>query len=178
MPLQQVISDITAIDVERQAQTDRAAALEAIRVAHDAQIAELTARLNAAAWEVKADKIIAGGQALGRFNVPYAFGGDSFQEGGLDCSGFTRVLYALHAGVTLPRVSGDQSKSGTAVTVANARKGDLLFFTYSDRNGGLPTHVGIYMGAGQMLHTNNDNDRIHVSTVDLKTCTAIRRVFS
>lgn len=178
MTIQDVIASITAIDTERQAQTDRAATLELIRQQHDAQIADLTARLNAAAWEAKADKIIAAGQALGKFNIPYAFGGDSFQEGGLDCSGFTKLLYALHGGVSLPRVSGDQSKAGAAVSAANARKGDLLFFTYSDRNDGLPTHVGIYLGGGQMLHTNNDKERIHVSSVDLKTCSAIRRVLA
>lgn len=172
------------IITEIQAILDRADALEAIRVAHDQQIADLNARLAAAlnagvqGWEVKADKIIAAGQALGKFNIPYAFGGDNFQEGGLDCSGFTKLLYALIAGVTLPRVSGEQSKAGTAVAVANARKGDLLFFTYSTRNDGLPTHVGIYAGNGQMLHTNNDTERIHTSAVDLKTCSAIRRVFS
>jgi cell wall-associated NlpC family hydrolase len=177
MTVQTVIAEIQAI-------SDRADALEAIRVTHDQQIADLNARLNAAlnggmqSWEVKADKIIAAGQALGKFNIPYAFGGDTFQEGGLDCSGFTKLLYGTIAGVTLPRVSGEQSKVGTAVAVTNVRKGDLLFFTYSQRNDGLPTHVGIYAGNGQMLHTNNDTERIHLSAVDLKTCTAIRRVFS
>lgn len=128
-------------------------------------------------WEVIADKIITAGQALGKFNIPYSFGGDNFKEGGLDCSGFTKLLYDLIAGTKLPRVSGDQASYGSPVDVSQVRKGDLLFFTYSDRNNGKPTHVGIYIGNGQMLHTNNDTERIHFSTVALNTTTAIRRVF-
>jgi HAMP domain-containing protein len=130
-------------------------------------------------WEVIADKIISAGLALQKFGVPYAFGGDSFQEGGLDCSGFTKMLYDLFAGTKMRRVSGDQASQGTAVepTLERLRKGDLVFFTYSQRNDGKPTHLGIYLGEGKMLHTANDTDRINVATVNLSTVTAARRMF-
>lgn len=127
------------------------------------------------AWEKIADKIIAGGLSFAKYNVPYAFGGDNQQEGGLDCSGFTKLLFDLHAGTSLPRVSGNQSQSGTAVQQSDARKGDCVFFTYDQRNNGLPTHVGIYMGDGNMLHTNNDKERIHITPVKWDTVTCIRR---
>jgi hypothetical protein len=129
------------------------------------------------AWETIADKIIAAGLALGKFNVPYKFGGDNFQEGGLDCSGFTKLLYDLFAGTKLKRVSGDQATQGTAVSINELRKGDLLFFTYSERNNGRPTHVGIYVGDGKMLHTANDTTRIHIADVKMSTVTAARRMF-
>lgn len=149
----------------------------------ETQADSLTAALGVAqskipeAWEQTADAIINGGKALGKFNIPYDFGGDTFAEGGLDCSGFTKLLYDLFAGTSLHRVSGDQAEQGTAVDAANVRKGDLLFFTYSQRNGGKPTHVGIYTGDGKMLHTNNDTLRIHISDVAISETTAIRRMF-
>jgi cell wall-associated NlpC family hydrolase len=180
---QTAISTITDLDTQLQAQSLRAAQLELIRQQHDAQIQVLTKQVQTQPpagpthQEIIADKIISAGIVLGKFNIPYAFGGDTFAEGGLDCSGFTRLLYGNIAGVTLPRVSGDQSKVGQPVAKADVRKGDLLFFTYSTRNDGLPTHVGIYAGNGTMLHTNNDKERIHISPVDLDTTTAIRRVF-
>lgn len=155
----------------------------------DTQIAELNAQVGTLAahaqnledeqnspWWRTADRVIAGAKALGKFNIPYDFGGDTFSDGGLDCSGLTKLVFDLFAGTKLPRVSGDQAQTGTAVEQKDARKGDLLFFTYSDRNDGDPTHVGIYMGANQMIHTNNNKERIHVSVVKWDTITAIRRV--
>ena len=76
--------------------------------------------------------------------TPYAWGGTS--PGGFDCSGFVQWAYG-QAGKSLPRDTGAQMNSGTAVSYSQAQAGDLVFFT----NPGGSAHVGIYLGGGQFL---------------------------
>src|SRR5690625_4817480 len=76
--------------------------------------------------------------------TPYAWGGTS--PSGFDCSGFVQWAYG-QAGVNLPRATGGQMNSGTAVSYSQAQAGDLVFFT----NPGGSAHVGIYLGGGQFL---------------------------
>lgn len=69
-----------------------------------------------------------------------------------DCSSYTMLVFS-QVGISLPRVSRDQADKGTRVT--SLTTGDLLFFTnrdlYSD---GRVSHVGIYMGDGNMIHAS------------------------
>lgn len=68
---------------------------------------------------------------------------------GLDCSGFTHLVYAA-AGVTIPRDGGPQYGAGRPVASHSAlRAGDLVFFR--DASGAIH-HVGIYSGGGRMIH--------------------------
>ena len=70
-------------------------------------------------------------------------GPDSF-----DCSGFTMAAWA-QAGVSLPHNSGAQMGSGTPVSTDALMPGDLVFY-YSP-----VSHVGIYVGNGQIVHAGN-----------------------
>jgi len=81
--------------------------------------------------------------------VPYVFGGTS--PYGFDCSGFTQYAFAS-AGIYLPRTADDQYYSYRKVSSDALRPGDLVFFeTYCDG----PSHVGIYVGDGQMIHAGS-----------------------
>ncbi|PZS25849.1 MAG: lytic transglycosylase [Pseudonocardiales bacterium] len=102
--------------------------------------------------------------------VPYVWGSTDPAKG-LDCSGLVQRVYA-DLGVHLPRVSGDQAKSGTAVaSMAQARPGDILAF-------GHPVHhVAIYIGNGQMIAAPEAGDHVKIQKV-YETPSAIRRVFS
>ncbi|MDR3670616.1 MAG: NlpC/P60 family protein [Holophaga sp.] len=87
--------------------------------------------------------------------VPYLWGGTS--DAGFDCSGLTMAVYRLN-GLQLPRSSRDQFARGTPVTLAEARKGDLLFFTTN--HAGTVSHVGIYVGGETFIHAPKHGRKI------------------
>ena len=64
---------------------------------------------------------------------------------GYDCSGL--VLYAFAGvGISLPHYTGYQYQRGEKIPVAQAERGDLLFW-----GDGGSRHVAIYLGNGQMI---------------------------
>jgi cell wall-associated NlpC family hydrolase len=78
--------------------------------------------------------------------------GDGYAYGGTgpsrwDCSGLTQGAYRA-AGVKLPHSSRGQMRYGKAVSKANLRPGDLVFF-YSP-----VSHVAIYAGGGKVIHAS------------------------
>ncbi len=104
--------------------------------------------------------------------TPYVWGGESTAEGGYDCSGLMQWAYAQH-GVDLPRVSRDQAKVGRAVSAAEARPGDLVYF---ERQAPRPDHVGMYAGGGEWIVAPKTGDVVKRQKVDLSEATTIRRV--
>jgi cell wall-associated NlpC family hydrolase len=105
--------------------------------------------------------------ALAQLGDPYvwaAVGPDAF-----DCSGLTRYAYAA-AGVALPHSSRSQATMGTPVDRADLQPGDLVFF-YSP-----VSHVGMYIGNGQMVHASTAGQPVIVSTVDMKGYVGARRL--
>ena len=76
-----------------------------------------------------------------------------------DCSGLTSYAYAA-AGVSLPHSSRSQSQMGTPVSRGELQPGDLIFF-YSP-----VSHVGMYIGNGQMVHASTSSQPVKVASVD------------
>ena len=114
------------------------------------------------------------GKALQYLGVPYLWGGTDPSKG-LDCSGFTQLVYKSQ-GVDLPRVSSQQATAGRAVpSMAEARPGDLLFFDYSPERPGID-HVGIFMGDGKMIAAPQPGEVVKIQSVGDPT--VIRRVLS
>jgi peptidoglycan DL-endopeptidase CwlO len=116
-----------------------------------------------------AQAIQAASQYLG---VPYKWGGTN-PATGMDCSGFVQRAFA-DIGVSLPRVSIDQSRAGVAVpSLAEAQPGDLVYW---GGRGGRPNHIGIYLGNGQMMHAPRSGDVVKIDNVRSAPPDAIRRV--
>ena len=86
-----------------------------------------------------------------------------------DCSGLTMYAYAA-AGITLPHSSLAQSRVGVAVARADLQPGDLVFF-YSPIS-----HVGMYIGNGQMVHSSVTGKPVAVTSVDKSGYVSARRV--
>lgn len=108
-----------------------------------------------------------GGTQMG---VPYSWGGGTltgpgpgvdYDAGkmGFDCSGLTRYAFA-GVGVQIPKYSGDQYNTGRKVPVAQAKRGDLLFW-----GPGGSQHVAMYLGGGKMLEASGSAEKVTVSPV-------------
>lgn len=103
--------------------------------------------------------------------TPYLFGGAS--PGGFDCSGLVYYLGKKYAGITLPRVSYDQAKTGTPVNLSQIAPGDLVFFYNNE-------HEGIYIGGGMFIHAPHTGDVVKISPLAgyyASNLSTIRRVF-
>ncbi len=88
------------------------------------------------------DKAVTG---LGR---PYSRGAAG--PGAFDCSGFTRWAWQA-AGIDLPHYSGAQWAQTDHIAVEDLQPGDIVFF-WGPGERGDPSHVGLYVGDGQMIH--------------------------
>lgn len=98
--------------------------------------------------------------ALSMRGARYRFGGTG--RGGFDCSGFVSHLYRTAKGVKLPRTAAQQSRVGKAVSRADLKPGDLLFF----RTRGLRVgHVGMYVGNDKMVHAANPRSGVKTDQV-------------
>ncbi|MET8684021.1 NlpC/P60 family protein [Streptomyces sp. NPDC004732] len=93
-------------------------------------------------------------KALGSPYVWGATGPDAF-----DCSGLTQAAYRS-AGVGLPRTTYAQIAAGRRVPRSELRPGDLVFF-YSGIS-----HVGLYVGNGQMIHAPNPSAPVRLAPID------------
>jgi cell wall-associated NlpC family hydrolase len=101
-------------------------------------------------------------EALSQLDVPYVWGGDS--PGGWDCSGLVQWLYAVVAGIELPRVSQDQFFAGTPLSRGEIRPGDIVFFADTDGHG--ITHNGIAIGGGRFIHARDEARGTMISSLD------------
>jgi cell wall-associated NlpC family hydrolase len=93
--------------------------------------------------------------AMQYLGVRYTWGGTNAATG-FDCSGFVQTVYRS-VGITLNRVSRDQIRNGTIVRKNELMPGDLVFFATS--GGTTITHVGIYIGNGEFIHSTSSNRR-------------------
>lgn len=90
--------------------------------------------------------------------TPYVYGGAS--PSGFDCSGF--VYYVLkQLGFSPYRTPADQYQQGTYVDKASLQPGDIVFFANTYASG--LSHVGIYAGNGQFIHSPNSRSTVSYS---------------
>lgn len=85
----------------------------------------------------------------------YVYGGNSATA--VDCSALTQQFMKQHKGIDIPRTAAAQQAAGTQVS--DPQPGDLVFF-----NGG--THVGIYIGNGQMVDALNPSEHVGERSVN------------
>ncbi|MFF5702415.1 NlpC/P60 family protein [Streptomyces sp. NPDC012794] len=94
--------------------------------------------------------------AYGAIGKPYVWGATG--PGSFDCSGLTQAAWRA-AGVALPRTTYTQINAGRRVSRDQLAPGDLVFF-YSG-----VTHVGMYVGNGQMIHAPRPGSTVRLAPV-------------
>ena len=111
--------------------------------------------------EAKGEELCAIAQTL--LNAPYLWGGKNAM--GMDCSGFTQVVYATQ-GINLLRNAREQMTQGELVpSLAEAQPGDLAFFDHADRDPKATniSHVGLLLSPTEIIHCSGC---VHIDTID------------
>lgn len=145
-----------------------------------AEAKELLGRLEARAASVSrgttrtTPTVSVSGNAGAAVNYALAQVGDAYVYGAagpdaFDCSGLTMMAWA-QGGVGLPHSSSAQYNMGTPVSQGDLQPGDLVFY-YSP-----VSHVGIYIGNGQIVHAANPSSGVEVSPVFSMPYSGARRV--
>jgi len=103
-------------------------------------------------------------EALTFIGSPYLWGGSSTKA--VDCSGFVQSVYFMN-GFILSRDASLQALHGIEVDISDGfsrlKKGDLLFFGSKDTTGVRITHVAIYKGDTEYIHSSG---RVMINSLD------------
>lgn len=92
--------------------------------------------------------------ATAELGKPYVYGAEG--PGAFDCSGLVQWVYS-HVGIGLPRTAAAQQAATTPTS--QPAPGDLVFW-------GEPAyHVGIYLGAGQVLDAPHTGAKVQTRAV-------------
>jgi cell wall-associated NlpC family hydrolase len=120
---------------------------------------------SAAAPNARAAEAIA--YAYAKLGSPYVWGAAG--PNAFDCSGLVQAAYRS-AGISLPRTTYAQINAGRRVSRSELQPGDLVFY-YSGIS-----HVGIYVGNGQIIHAPNPSAPVRLAPVDLMPFAGATRV--
>ena len=182
--MQEYAVEVEALEIRREAVAERAAELAKTKKVlaeekseADAKLAEAKevlseleaeerAALRAAASRdstTRVPEVSASGRASAAVNFALGQVGEAYVYGAAgpdawDCSGLTMVAWA-QAGVGLPHSSSGQMSSGAPVSSDALQPGDLVFY-YSP-----VSHVGMYIGNGQIVHAANPSTGVAIAPV-------------
>jgi cell wall-associated NlpC family hydrolase len=94
--------------------------------------------------------------ALSYRGVPYRNGGSD--PSGFDCSGFVQWVFAQH-GISLPRATQEQYRTGAKIGRDEVRPGDLVFFETVSHGA---SHVGIALGGDEFVHAPSSRGVVRI----------------
>lgn len=77
-----------------------------------------------------------------------------------DCSGLTNYVYKVAASKDISRSSFTQYRQSNRISKKSLRPGDLVFYFKRGAH-----HVGVYIGAGKMVHSPRPGQRVQVAAI-------------
>lgn len=161
----EIAADESAAEKEKQAVDDKLAEAEDLLSRLKAEERERLAQVSRSSGRTDVDlpDVPASGRAAAAVQFALAQVGKAYVYGAAgpsayDCSGLTMRAWGA-AGVGLPHSSGAQMGSGARVSSSALQPGDLVFY-YSP-----VSHVGIYIGGGQIVHAANPGTGVAVAGV-------------
>ena len=101
--------------------------------------------------------------AASYLGVPYENGTTRTPEY-FDCSSFIQYVFKEQYGIFLPGTSAEQWEFGQPVEKKDLQVGDIVFFSDTYKPG--ISHNGIYIGNGQIIHANGQDDEVSVAYLD------------
>ncbi len=159
------------LEAQQAAAAEEAARLEAERLA---------ALQNSSATEEAKEAATAGDTSLIRQQIvdyamqflgnQYISGGTTL-SGGTDCSGFTCFIYA-DFGYSIDRTPGGQySNAGRTISYSEIKPGDIICY-----GSGRCTHVALYIGNGQIIHSANSRKGVVIYDADYDNIMAVKSI--
>ena len=109
----------------------------------------------------KAQSVVSFAKSL--LGKPYVWGAEG--PSSFDCSGYVQYVFKQTVGVSLPRVSKEQSKYGQLVNRSNIQIGDIVCFDSDGDNYGNVSHSGIYIGNGEFIHASSAKGKVIISNM-------------
>lgn len=101
----------------------------------------------------------------------YVHGGQSL-ETGTDCSGFTSLIYAQFGYSVSRTPSGQLANDGRSIDYSEAKPGDIICYG----SGGKCTHVALYMGDGQIIHSANSRKGVVIYAADYDNILGVKSI--
>jgi len=116
-------------------------------------------------WKDNDEKYMLVKVAKSFMGAPYKFGGNTVR--GLDCSAFVKKIYEIFD-VDLPRSAREQFRFGMRISKEHLTIGDLVFFK-TRKYAKYPTHVGIYIGDDNFIHSASGRGKVGVKIDSLSS---------
>lgn len=111
---------------------------------------------------VKADKVISYAKSL--LGKPYVWADEG--PNSFDCSGFTWYVFKNIAKISLPRSSSQQGTYGIYVEKKDLQPADLIFFDTVGVYDKKITHVGMYLGNNEFIHSSSGQGKVVISNLN------------
>ena len=149
------VEEVEAAEVEEvEVEETAAPAVEEVEEVQETPEVEETEEVEQPQAAPAAEPAVTGGNAAAVANSlaagkSYVYGANSASA--VDCSAFTQQFMAAFNGKSIPRTTYGQQAAGTQVS--NPQPGDLVFFNNF-------SHVGVYIGNGQMVDALNPSERV------------------
>jgi cell wall-associated NlpC family hydrolase len=99
--------------------------------------------------------------ARAQIGKPYQWAADG--PSSFDCSGLTMRAWQ-QGGVSLPHYTVAQYQQAQKVALSDLRRGDLVFFASNSDYHSI-YHVGLYIGAGQMIEAPYTGENVRISSI-------------